>query len=258
MATMTAEQICLLGMARTVWRRRAAAKKAGLPYDEETITQDLLLDLSISYPGEIEIIPFSKPEEGDFGADWLWSFVSADSSASLTMLVQAKKLDKTERRYSGLNQLVGDRSPPERQIASLLATAARHRVPAMYAFYNHLADAKRVPRVCRSLDHSDRDQILGFGISMAEADRVDHHLPDDLFDTHREHSIHLHCLLCTSGSGSKGPGGSAAAIAQTMRRWRRDRREERKAGSDDPPTGSWRGSIPSCRSPVRSAPTFPT
>ena len=100
---MTPEQSCLLGLARTTWAKRGAAKQAGLPYNEETVTETVLLDLKLHYPGRVTIVPFSKPQEARFGADWAWAFVSADGAWSVTMLVQAKRLDDAEQDYRGID-----------------------------------------------------------------------------------------------------------------------------------------------------------
>jgi len=42
---LTTEQIFLLALSRMVWAKRGAAKGAGLPFNEETITETILLDL---------------------------------------------------------------------------------------------------------------------------------------------------------------------------------------------------------------------
>ena len=148
---LTPEQSCLLDLARTVWSKRGAAKRAGLPYNEETITENMLLDLKLAYPGPVVIVPFSKAKEAKFGADWAWAFVSADGAWSLTMLVQAKRLDDREQAYKGIKRSVGIRMPPVRQIDQLIATAATYGIPPVYAFYNHLGDSSRVPQRCGSI-----------------------------------------------------------------------------------------------------------
>ncbi len=218
MSRLTAEQSFLLGLSRMVWAKRGAAKAAGLTFNEETITETILLDLQTDYPGHVEVVAFNKRQEAKTGADWLWSFVSADGSRSLTMLVQAKRLEDVEQVYRGINRTIGKRLPPVRQIDQLLDTARQQGVPAFYAFYNHLSQTSRVPKTCRSLDAGDVDHICGFGVSLAEAQSVKADLPDEMFDTHRGHSMPLHCLLCSWGSGTRPDGGTpelaAAAIAR--------------------------------------------
>lgn len=159
--SLTPEQQFLLREARYVWRERATAKRAGLPWREETITDILLKRLRLGYPGGVEVIPFNKQLEGESGADWLWSFVSADGANSMTMLVQAKRLDDREIGYPDIARAIGRRTPPERQIDRLIEIADQHNVPALYAFYNHLTSRSRIPRRCGSLPPHSPDHVLG-------------------------------------------------------------------------------------------------
>ena len=66
----TPQQYCLLQLSVGVWGRRRAAKLTGLPYNEETVTEVLLLDLQINFPGDVLIVPFTKRREARIGADW--------------------------------------------------------------------------------------------------------------------------------------------------------------------------------------------
>ena len=220
MSTLTAEQVFLLALARMVWTKRGAAKAAGLPFNEETITETVLLDLKTAYPGHVQVVAFNKSQEAKTGADWLWSFVSADGSQSLTMLVQSKRLEDAEQVYSGINRNIGKRTPPVRQIDQLLATARAHGVPALYAFYNHVGQTSRVLQTCGSLPPGDPDHIDGFGVSLADAHAVEAALPDETFDTHRIHSMPLHCLLCSAGSGTRFDGGTPEMAASGIARLR--------------------------------------
>lgn len=220
MSGLTVEQKFLLNLSRMVWEKRGAAKSAALPFNEETITETILLDLKTAYPGHLKIIAFNKGQEAKTGADWLWSFVSADGSSSLTMLVQAKRLEDAEQIYKGINRNVGKRKPPVRQIDQLLTTAQNQGVPAIYAFYNHVADVSRIPQNCGSLEITDPNQVLGFGISLAEASTVANKLPNENFDVHKLHSIPLHCLLCNQGSGRRPSGGTPEMAAFGLGRLR--------------------------------------
>ena len=47
-----------------------AAKRTGLNYNEETVTEGLLLDLQVNFPGDVLIVPFTKRREARIGADW--------------------------------------------------------------------------------------------------------------------------------------------------------------------------------------------
>ena len=150
-----------------VWAKRDAVKKSRLSLSEETITETILLDLKTQYPGNVKVVAYNKPQEAKTGADWIWSFVSADRSRSAAMLVQAKRLEDAELEYPGINRNIGKRVPPVRQIDQLLDTARRLGIPAVYAFYNHVSNKTRVPKTCGSLKPTDPNQVFGFGISVA-------------------------------------------------------------------------------------------
>lgn len=213
MNSLTREQIFLLRLSGNVWEKRGAAKLSNLSFNEETITETILLDLKTSYPGSVQIIAFNKFQEAKTGADWLWSFVNSDGSQSFTMLVQAKRLEDKEQIYPKIKRNIGTRKPPIRQIDQLIKTSQQLGIRPAYIFYNHVSDITRVPRTCRSLPSNDPRQVLGFGMSVADASKVRSLLPDETFQTHKVHSIPLHCLLCTQGSGSRPSGGTPEVIA---------------------------------------------
>lgn len=213
--TLTREQDCLLGLARDVWDKRGQAKAAGLPYNEETVTERFLLELRLHWPGQVTIVALNKYREAATGADWAWSFVSADGAWSQSMLVQAKRLDDMDHRYGGISQEIGRRKVAGealgRQIDRLIDTAAGLGIPAVYAFYNHLANTGRVPDNCGSLRAAGIRTVDSWGVALAAAEEVRDLLPDDTFDGIRNHSMPLHCLLCSGGTGIKREGGSARA-----------------------------------------------
>lgn len=213
MNSLTKEQVYLLSLSGNVWQKRGAAKLSSLPFNEETITETILLDLKTSYPGSVQIIAFNKSQEAKTGADWLWSFVNSDESQSFTMLVQAKRLEDKEQIYPKINRNIGNRKPSIRQIDQLISTGQQLGIQPAYIFYNHVSDITRVPRTCRSLPPNDPHQVLGFGMSVANASNVRSLLPDETFQAHKVHSIPLHCLLCTQGSGSRPSGGTPEVIA---------------------------------------------
>ncbi len=129
--------------AHWAWERRLTAKLAELPFGEETITETILLDLATQHPREISVFPFHSRMEGRTGADWGWCFHDSAAGRFTRMLVQAKVLDARDQTYARLDRTIGNTSV--RQIDRLLETARQRRCPALYAFYNHLSDASRVP-----------------------------------------------------------------------------------------------------------------
>lgn len=234
MIGITNEQFFLLEEARGVWSNLEEAKVLGVPWQEETITDILIRNLRRTYPGNIEVIPFNKLLEGESGADWIWSFSSVDGSTTATMLVQAKRLDNDGIKYPDINRHIGRRSPPLPQIEQLIHVASLWEIPALYAFYNHVDDPARVTASCGSLVVGDPNHLLGFGISIADANDVKAALPDQTFDLHKGHSIPLHCLLCTGNAEKRGSGGSPEAIITSLRERLRVRLSETRRRPRDP------------------------
>src|SRR5690606_8057430 len=130
---------------------RGSAKRVGLTFSEETVTETILLQLAESFPGQISIVPFNKRQEGRVGADWAWAFMSADGAHVYPMLVQAKALDFSDVNYPEIKRNIGKIVPAVRQIDRLIDSAQSLGWPAIYAFYNHLTDASRIPSECGSL-----------------------------------------------------------------------------------------------------------
>lgn len=217
---LTPEQKSLLNAAFTSWRRRGAAKRQKLSFSEESITETVLQDLAVTFPsGCISIVSFNKRQEGKTGADWAWTFLSSDGATNLPMLVQAKVLDLQDFEYPEIKRTMGRAKPPIRQIDQLIQSAENLGWPAIYAFYNHLDDPTRIPNVCPTLLGAYQHLPEAWGISIADAHRVRSKLDDQTFDAHRQHSIALHCLLCSRGAG-RLPSGSPKAILDSLKRLR--------------------------------------
>ncbi len=214
----TPEQICFFRLATTSWRRRAIARRHGLQFSEEFITETILMDLAEHFPGDVLIVPFNKAQEGKNGADWAWVFEDASRSWNIPMLVQAKALDLRERHYSGIKRYVGRTKTSGRQIDLLINTANGFGWPSIYAFYNHLSDRARIPNNCGSFDSATMPEC--WGISVADSYRVRAALNNQSFDRHRGHSLPLHCLLCSYGRGNRSPWGSPGLALRTLHRLR--------------------------------------
>lgn len=227
----TPQQFCLFNLSVNTWRRRGAAKLSGLPYNEETVTEGLLLDLRINFPGNVLVVPFTKKREARIGADWAWAFVGRDGHSNQAMLVQAKRLDDDDRNYGSLykkTRLKGE-SQSKFQVDRLIERAKRYRLPPVYAFYNHLDDDNRVPLLaCCTLGGLYWCWPESWGVALASATEVQRARPDRRFNRHRCHSMPLHCLLCSAGSQQQratgSPGAAAAALSRLF---------ARSAGIDD-------------------------
>jgi hypothetical protein len=100
---------------------------------EETITDDLLLNISRAHPGEVLTFQFTKPHEKNTGADWEWWLT--DGSLWFGLLIQAKRLDPKTHKYQQLRKRVGKRKTP--QIDLLIEQARVKGIDPLYFFYNY-------------------------------------------------------------------------------------------------------------------------
>jgi hypothetical protein len=210
MQHLTPEQHLLLQASMMTWALREQGKKVDSPLGEETITQLLLLWLKSLYPSKgISILAFDKNREGKLGADWAWAFQSANGDHVMPMLVQAKILNSQDTDYDEIKRKIGKSGV--RQIDRLISEAENLQWPAIYAFYNHLDDPSRIPSTCKTIRTLSAAMPTAWGVSVADAYRVRAKLNDQSFDTHCHHSFPLHCLLCSTGSGSRPDDGSGSA-----------------------------------------------
>ena len=128
--------------------------------------------MALTFPGRLEIVQFSKNQESKRGADWAWAFRDVTGTKNLPVLVQAKLLDGRDHGYPEIARFVGKKLPAVRQIDRLIATAARYRWPALYAFYNHLDDPSRIPDRCGTVPNAGLAMPESWGISVALAEHV--------------------------------------------------------------------------------------
>ena len=222
MYTFSRQQVCLFKLSSKIWRYKSRAKSFGLNFNEEAATELLLLELAESFPGNVDIIPFSKMREGRIGADWALGFVGPDGCSFQGMLIQAKRLDDNEKEYSKLfyKKRPKGAATPKSQIDLLIDNAVRYQLPPVYVFYNHISSTRRIPTdICESLNmlHPLRFP-QSWGVSLASAIAVRNSRPDKTFDLHSLHSMPLHCILCSMGTGQSGQSGSAGTAAAALTR----------------------------------------
>jgi hypothetical protein len=141
-------------LAVSTWDKMGAAHCYGMPLNEETITENLLLELAIRCPMQIKVIPFTKKRENTNGADWEWWFWVGEKAIGCR--VQAKKLDSSTARYEALKYKPKGQS----QIDKLVSVAATDRLVPMYCFYafmprqNPFIDFLKNPLQACSLAHA--------------------------------------------------------------------------------------------------------
>ena len=222
MYIFTPQQHCLAGLASGVWRRRGAAKHNGLSFSEETVTEWLLLELALRFPGNVKIVPFTKKKEGLYGADWAWAFIGPDGHTCQGMLVQSKRLDDLDRKYSSLFYRGRTDSSGRRplQVDRLIETARKWNLPPVFAFYNHLDDTSRLSTTaCGTLNMMQYPFPESWGVSLASAPHVRNAMPTNTFDYHHRISRPFHCLFCSRGTGTQdvdGIAGTAAAALSSL------------------------------------------
>lgn len=94
--------------AAKVWRDMSAAWHLNVPRNEETVTEELLLNLARKHKWlGLEIEAYSKGAEGKNGADWAFWFydgpkISIETSVGVGARVQAKRLYPESGRYEKL------------------------------------------------------------------------------------------------------------------------------------------------------------
>lgn len=204
------------------------ARGFGLPYQEETVTEQLLLALARDPVARrvLQARAFTKAEESRVGADWLWD-ISGRGGGRFFLRVQAKVL--TSKGEYGVGQSAAktmraaEATRLRRRLARikltqrrvLIRSSAADKVPAVYAFYNDVAGQAH-SRTCWW------EPVLGplGGITLASARDVDaiarrhgahrQYLPAKLF---ANRASPLSCaLLCNSGSPLTGPGGDHEGV----------------------------------------------
>jgi len=109
------------------------ASGARLIRGEETITDDLLLNVQTAHPYEVITYQFNKREEPFTGADWEWWLT--DGHLWYGLLIQAKRLDLNSHKYPQIKKLVGKPGTP--QIDLLIEQARLKHIDPLYFFYNY-------------------------------------------------------------------------------------------------------------------------
>lgn len=186
--------------AHKVWRDMSEAEKFGLPRNEETTTEDLLLNLARSYTGRgLSIKAYTKTEESRTGGDWAFWFSSADHWG-IGLRVQAKRLYGASGKYDKLfhqsdaQKKVG--TPTPNQCHTLLSYA--DGLIPVYCFYN--SDQLNFGGLLSSLSVSwlrscaPRDDDWGISVASAAsvraADWGKKNAPSDF------PMVPWHCLVC--------------------------------------------------------------
>ncbi len=120
---------------RASWagQQLADGKALGIPQQEETITETVLLDLRRAQPN-VQVVTLTRPQETQHGADWVmwWQGRRRWFGA----MIQAKKLSVAGRYDFGSRPTSKKGEPPRPlQIDALIRSSASVDLPALYALY---------------------------------------------------------------------------------------------------------------------------
>ena len=122
-------------IAESTWHRLGASRDLRVRLGEETLTDLLVLDFSMSVPRhKIKFIQTTKNDEAKQGTD-LVVYVRRDANKADIYAVQAKRLCVT-RRYDSLNH----RSSNGHQINVLEDYAGESKAIPLYLLFNHVDD----------------------------------------------------------------------------------------------------------------------
>ena len=137
-------------IAESAWHRLGASRDLDVRLGEETLTDLLVLDFSMSVPRhKIKFIPTTKPKEAVQGTD-LVVYVRRDTNKADIYAVQAKRL--YERSYNCLNAQSGSSNGHQINILEDYAMALR-AIP-LYLLFNHVddKDSDSAWQCCQTID----------------------------------------------------------------------------------------------------------
>jgi hypothetical protein len=130
--TRKALEDVLIQRARWTHTRLSDGSRKGVELHEETITQDLLLDIAMAMPA-MTVETFTKRQEARNGADWQWEWWF-EGRQWFGLRVQAKRLKRLNSRRLGYD--LGYKSG--KQLDLLISDAAHSGLRAAYVLYNGL------------------------------------------------------------------------------------------------------------------------
>jgi hypothetical protein len=174
----------------------SASATHGCKVGEETITDLLVLGLTIASNGGYSVKSFNKRQEATNGADWeLW--LTGRSRKWFGLRIQAKIIDYAKSEYPHLH-------PPAKpgqlsQCQKLIDAAAAVSATPIYCLYTAWPASKTLKSKRRCATYPPKNQH--FGISVVAARKVVQlGLTKDLASI-SPHMHPLHCLFCCLGYG---------------------------------------------------------
>lgn len=121
-----------------VWQDMSEAEQFGMPRNEETTTEELLLRLARKYQGRgLSIKAYTKKEEAATGGDWAFWF-SDSKGRGIGARIQAKRLFSPSGRYESLFHQSDTQKNQGKPTPNQCQTMLKHQdglIP-IYIFYN--------------------------------------------------------------------------------------------------------------------------
>jgi len=155
----------LQNLSIKTWNDLQDAEQYNSPMYEETITQNLSLELSRQHASQTKVHMFKKHQETLNGSDWIWLFYDKTKRLEFRVIVQAKRLYPSGR-YDAFK--IG-------QPDKMLRYAQTVNAVPVYALYNY-------PKVRRSIYPPQRpnwirsirglDHARDYGVSLVHAKLV--------------------------------------------------------------------------------------
>jgi hypothetical protein len=182
--------------AQRVQRDMDDALRLGMPRNEETTTETLLLNLARNHPRhELRIETFTGSEEGVHGADWEFWFAN-DHGLGVAVRIQAKRLFPSGNYDSLFHQSKTQKTKRTNQCRELIRHAGS-AIP-IYVFYNSTARFRiSLHWVLRNMSRPADWIVPDWGISMCSAYSVQaaregkDNRPENL------DMVPWHCMVCS-------------------------------------------------------------
>lgn len=184
-------------LALWTWSQIKLSTELKSPFNEETITESIVLKLKEKHPASVGIYAFSKREEHKVGADWEIWFLDNSNKRGIGWLLQAKRVYLPSLRYQALKpNLMNGNS----QTSRLIRHSKTRGLSPMYLLYNWVPedfDLSKVPR--GSILVANRSL---FGCALASAEALRRKNTNRLTEL-SEISVPWHHAVCPSSSDRK-------------------------------------------------------
>lgn len=119
------------------WETLHDARAFQISQGEETLTDNLLLNLLRQRLPRLHLIKTPKNKEAMMGTDWEW-WIGSRMRGFIRYAIQAKKLDPESHRYQKLRHEVSTPRGIELQQSILKRYAVANSAVPLYALYNYL------------------------------------------------------------------------------------------------------------------------